>query len=226
MSYNGVEDVPPRLAGLIHHAIIAFVVLTVLVTNSPDIIFNPIRSILKPQAQTGTMPFKSAKDFTAGVCVNAHWYFGSTPYTVSYASMKSAIQDLNITCARDQWNPASSTQTTRFNDLSASGIKHTVIIDRRRFNDETADRTAADTDASGAVSTAEAIDHLLDNAPGSVLSLEGPNELLATDCADAITTAQEIWAVKQSDSRLANIPILSPAAAQPTENSCLGDLSA
>jgi hypothetical protein len=177
---------------------------------------------------TGVTPAKSTKDFTGGVCVNAHWYFGSTPYTTNYAALKTALQDLNITCVRDQWNPASTTQKNRFIDLAAAGIKHDVIIDSRRFNDEAADRTAADTNSNGAVSVAEAIDHLLDNAPGSVLSIEGMNENLSTTtgCNQTISEAQQIWATKQADSRLADIPVLSPAAAHPTQNACLGDLSA
>lgn len=184
------------------------------------------RNTPPPHTKSGTMPAKSVQQFRNGVCTNAHWYFGSTPYTASYAALKTAILDLGITCLRDQWSPGDSVQKDRFVDLAASGIKHSVIIDSRYFNDNAADRTAADADSSGSVSVAEAIDHLLDNAPGSVLALEGPNELLASNCASAITQLQEIWAVKQSDSRLANIPVLSPSAAQPTENSCLGDQSA
>lgn len=174
----------------------------------------------------GVMPAKSVQEFRSGVCTNAHWYFGSTPYTTAYATLKTAILDLGMTCLRDQWSPGDTVQKDRFVDLAASGVKHSVIIDSRYFNDTAADRTQADTDSSGAVSVAEAIDHLLDNAPGSVLALEGPNELLGSNCASAITQLQEIWAVKQSDSRLADIPVLSPAAAQPTQNSCLGDQSA
>lgn len=219
-----------RIAAIWATALVLIVFLSTnpLMPGRPSLRWNTGSGVVRPTGEPGQMPAKSVQEFRSGVCVNVHWYFGSTPYTVSYSSMKSAIQDLGITCLRDQWNPASSTQKTRFVDLAdeSPAIKHSVIIDRRRFDDEAADRTAADTDLSGSVSTAEAIDHLLDNAPGSVLSLEGPNELLATDCADAITTIQEIWAVKQTDPRLADIPILSPSAAQSTEYSCLGDISA
>jgi hypothetical protein len=174
------------------------------------------------------MPAKSAQEFTDGVCVNVHWYFGGTSYAANYEALKTALLDLRITCVRDQWSPGDSTQKNRFVDLAAAGIKHSVIIDNRRFNDTASDRAAADTDSNGAVSVAEAVNHLLNNAPGSVLSLEGPNELVstATNCASTISQAQQLWGIKQSDPRLADIPILSPSAAHPTQNACLGDLSA
>lgn len=176
----------------------------------------------------GTLPAKSAKEFTEGVCVNAHWYFGSTPYTNNYTDMKTALQDLHITCVRDQWYPGSTTQKDRFVDLAAVGIKHSVIMDSRIFDADAAARAAADADSSGAVSVAEAIDHLLDNAPGSVLTLEGPNENIfdGTSCTSTISQANQIWAVKQADSRLTDIPVLSPSASDPNHYTCLGDLSA
>src|SRR5215218_2842375 len=73
----------------------------------------------------GVMPAKSAKEFSEGVCVDVHWYYGGTPYTASPAALKTALLDLHITCLRDQWSPGNGvTSIARLNDLAASGIKH------------------------------------------------------------------------------------------------------
>src|SRR5215218_3110007 len=74
-------------------------------------------------------PIKSAKDFTSSVCVNAHWDYTDTPYYSDYATLKAALLDLHVTCARGHYKPGASWHTARLNDLAASGIKHSLIMD-------------------------------------------------------------------------------------------------
>lgn len=181
-----------------------------------------------PPTKSGTMPAKSLQEFRNGVCANVHWNFLDTPYNGSFTALKNALVDLHITCARAMWSPGESWHTTRLKDLAAVGIKHSLLIDDEFYDDSAEDRAAADADSSGHVSAAEALDYLMDVAPETVLQLEGPNEELfdSTQCAASLQNAQDVWAAKQADSRLADIPFIGPSAAQSTQYSCLGDISA
>jgi len=175
---------------------------------------------------TGVSPAKSAKDFTGSICVNAHWDYTNTPYYSDYATVKGALVDLHITCDRSSYRPGVAWYTARLNDLAASGIKHTVILDDELFNATAADRAEADLNSDGTVSTAEAVTRLMDTMP-NIIALEGPNEELwdAGQCAATLQLAQETWAAKQADSRYNGIPFIGPSAAWPTQYSCLGDIS-
>src|SRR5215217_6480304 len=93
---------------------------------------------------TGVSPAKSAKDFTNAVCVNPHWDFMDTPYYSEYTTLKAAMIDLHITCARGGYRPGAGWYTARLNDLAASGIKHSMIIDDELFNSTAGDRAEAD----------------------------------------------------------------------------------
>ncbi|HLM22890.1 MAG TPA: hypothetical protein VK390_15380 [Propionibacteriaceae bacterium] len=173
-------------------------------------------------------PAKAVKEFTDGVCLNFHAYYTDTAYVTGYSTLKAQLADLNINCVRDQVSPGSSLQMPAWQDLAAAGIKFSVQLDSRFYNDSAADRTAADDDASGTVEADEAIDWTLDGIPNAVLDFEGPNEEMAdpTECAQTLVEMDAIWAAKQADPRVASIPILSPSAADPLEYSCLGDVSA
>src|SRR5215207_3144330 len=175
---------------------------------------------------TGVSFAKSAKDFTGSVCVNAHWDYTDTPYYSNYATLKAALLDLHVTCARGHYKPGASWHTARLNDLAGSGIKHSLIMDHEYW-DSASDIAEADANLDGVVSTAEAVDNLMENAPDAILALEGPNEELwdAGECAATLQITQEIWAAKQADSRYNGIPFIGPVAAWPTQYTCLGDIS-
>jgi hypothetical protein len=197
-------------------------------TPTPTETSTPTQTPTPTPSAAGVMPAKSVKDFSDGVCVNAHWFYSDTAYGPNFDALKAALQDLRINCVRDMWNPGSATQRTRLNDLAAAGIKHAMIIDSRHFNNSDPDRTIADFNRDGAVTVAEAVKALLDTAPGSVLTLEGPNERQAdaAGCAQTLSEQTDLWAAKQSDPRLADVPIILAAPATPTQVTCLGDVSA
>jgi len=150
-----------------------------------------------------------------------------TPYYSEYTTLKAAMIDLHITCARGGYRPGARWYTARLNDLAASGIKHSMIMDDELFNSTAADRAEADANLDGQVSTAEAVDRLMDTLPNGILALEGPNEELwdAGQCAATLQISHEIWAAKQGDSRYNGIPFIGPSPAWPTQYDCLGDIS-
>jgi len=178
---------------------------------TPDPTPTPTPTPTPPPSGSGQTPALDARALVGSVCANVHWTWTDTVYG-NWTAAKQAVLNAGLTCLRDQVDVNSSTQRSHIQELASLGVKHDMLVDGRY---------------SGASTASSAVSYMLGNYANALLSVEGENEPdNAGRCSIAKTGLADIWNVKQTDPRMAGIPVLGPAMANPANYaSCLGDQS-
>lgn len=92
-----MQDVPPRLAGLAHHALVAFTIISVAALLGPHMFFSPARSALRPVGSSGTAPRDPYQEPFANTSI---W---NMPIGSSATYVNSGFTDLATTYSSTQF---------------------------------------------------------------------------------------------------------------------------
>ena len=164
-------------------------------------------------AAPAPQPAISAAAFRDSVGINVHLTYASTPYG-NYPAVKSALLDLGVRHLRDGACAGCTWIFPRMLDLSASGLRFTLIAGSPRHTTG----TLADNLAS-----------IRTTLRPAVTAVEGPNEWdISGDpawAASARAYQQELYDRVKADPSLRSLTVIGPSLVYRTSRAALGDLS-
>jgi hypothetical protein len=168
-------------------------------------------------AQAQSEPFVPAQPSRAlgdSVGVNLFLAWIDTAYG-DFPTVRSRLHELGVRYIRDGLCPTCSYNVNRLNQLAAEGVRANIIVG---------------TLAGGDAQMNATLNGIRDKVRGAVISIEAPNEPNLTGDPQWIQHAREyqqrLYTRVNSEPKLAQLPVLSPAVGYPATTNQLGDLTA